>query len=62
MEKRTWLGILENILIIIMVGITLVISFVNLFIVSRKRNEIKSANPTEILFVKKLKEIGFNSE
>ena len=56
------IGILENILIIIMVGITLVISFVNLFMASRKRNEIKSANPAEILFAKKLKEIGFNSE
>ena len=56
------ISILENILIIIIVGITLVISFVNLFIMSRKRNEFRSANPAEILFAKKLKEIGFNSE
>ena len=56
------IGMLENILIIIMVGIILVISFVNLFIASRKRNEFKSTNPAEILFAKKLKEIGFNSE
>ena len=56
------ISILENILIIIMVGITLVISFVNLFMASRKRHEFRSANPAEILFTKKLKEIGFNSE
>ena len=56
------IGMLENILIIIMVGITLVISFVNLFMASRQRKKFRSANLAEILFDKKLKEIGFNSE
>ena len=56
------IGMLENILIIIMVVITLVISFVNLFIVSRQRKKLRSVNTAEILFDKKLKEIGFNSE
>lgn len=56
------IGMLENILIIIMVVITLVISFVNLFIVSRQRKKLRSVNTAKILFDKKLKEIGFNSE